>query len=211
MSSQNTESILITAATVTAELSKVKKIAKEMSIAVMNAKAISNRAGDAALGFRPITDFIDEMAQDVMQLVIKISKEAFQLSQMAVERTHLINTKEQYNRALRNATDETHYVDSLKPALNTISQQYLNYQEILQKNVINLTKLLDEIQSTTKGSQVISTTSRVEASRAQGFRASLDVVAENLENATDKIRTHVKSSRNKLENVLEILKRENKL
>ena len=119
MPSKSTESILITAATVTAELSKVKKIAKEMSIAVMNAKAISHRAGEAALGFRPITDFIDQMAQDVMQLVIKISKEAFQLSQMAVERTHLLNTKEQYKRVLNNGTGVS-YVDSLKPAIKRL-------------------------------------------------------------------------------------------
>lgn len=207
MSSNNTENILITAATVTAELSKVKKIAKEMSIAVMNAKAISHRAGEAALGFRPITDFIDEMAQDVMQLVIKISKEAFQLSQMAVERTHIINTEEQYSRILNNGKD-ARFIDSLKPAVKQIHQQYLSYQETLQKNIISLTLLLDDIQSSTKGSQVLSTTSRVEASRARGFSASLEVVAENLEQATDKIRALVKKSRNKLDDVLEILKRE---
>lgn len=207
MSSNNTENILITAATVTAELSKVKKIAKEMSIAVMNAKAISHRAGEAALGFRPITDFIDEMAQDVMQLVIKISKEAFQLSQMAVERTHIINTKEQYSRVLNNGED-ARFIDSLKPAAKKIHQQYLSYQETLQKNIIRLTLLLDDIQYSTKGSQVLSTTSRVEASRARSFRASLEVVAENLEQATDKIRVLVKKSRNKLDDVLEILKRE---
>ena len=207
MSSKNTENILITAATVTAELSKVKKIAKEMSIAVMNAKAISHRAGKAALGFRPITDFIDEMAQDVMQLVIKISKEAFHLSQMAVERTHIMNTEAQYNRVLKNGSDARH-IDSLKPATQKIHQQYLNYQETLQKNIIDLTLLLDDIQSSTKGSQVLSTTSRVEASSAGGFRASLEVVAGNLEEATDKIRSLVKKSRNKLDDVLEILKRE---
>lgn len=207
MSANSTENILITAATVTAELSKVKKIAKEMSIAVMNAKAISHRAGDAALGFRPITDFIDEMAQDVMQLVIKISKEAFQLSQMAVERTHIVNTETQYNRVLNNAQEARH-IDSLKPAVNKIHQQYLSYQETLQKNIVGLTLLLDDIQSSTKGSQVLSTTSRVEASSAGTFRASLEVVAGNLEEATDKIRNLVKNSRNKLDNVLEILKRE---
>ena len=207
MSSNKNENILITAATVTAELSNVRKIAKEMSIAVMNAKAISHRAGEAALGFRPITDFIDEMAQDVMQLVIKISKEAFQLSQMAVERTHLMNTEKQYSRVLVNGKD-ARYIDSLKPALDKIHQQYLIYQETLQKNIVRLTLLLDEIQNSTKGSQVLSTTSRVEASRARNFSASLEVVAENLEQATDKIRSHVKSSRNKLDNVLEILKRE---
>ena len=210
MSSNNTENILITAASVTAELSKVKKIAKEMSIAVMNAKAISHRAGDAALGFRPITDFIDEMAQDVMQLVLKISKEAFHLSQMAVERTHIMNTDEQYKRVLINAED-ARFVDSLKPAAQKIHNQYISYQETLIKNIIRLTQLLDDIQTSTKGSQVLSTTSRVEASYARGFNASLEVVAENLEQATDKIRAHVKSSRNKLDNVLEILKRENRI
>ncbi|MCK4827190.1 hypothetical protein KA005_66285 [bacterium] len=209
MPSNNSENILITAATVTAELSKVKKIAKEMSIAVMNAKAISHRAGEAALGFRPITDFIDEMAQDVMQLVIKISKEAFQLSQMAVERTHLINTEEQYNRVLSHG-DKVKYIDSLNPAVNKIHQQYLDYQETLQKNIVGLTLLLDDIQSSTKGSQVLSTTSRVEASSAGAFRASLEVVAGNLEEATDKIRSLVKNSRNKLDDVLEILKRESR-
>jgi len=70
----------------------------------------------------------------------------------------------------------------------------------------NLTLLLDEIQSSTKGSQVLSTTSRVETSRTRNFSTSLEVVAENLEQATDKIRNHVKSSRYKLDNVLEILK-----
>ena len=209
MSSNNTENILITAATVTAELSKVRKIAKEMSIAVMNAKAISHRAGDAALGFRPITDFIDEMAQDVMQLVIKISKEAFQLSQMAIERTHIINTEKQYALVLKNGADAK-YIDSLRPASDKIHQQYLSYQETLQKNIIDLTLLLDEIQTSTKGSQVLSTTSKVEASSAGSFRASLEVVAGNLEESTDKIRSLVKNSRNKLDNVFEILKRENR-
>lgn len=208
MASGNNENILITAATVTAELSKVKKIAKEMSIAVMNAKAISHRAGDAALGFRPITDFIDEMAQEVMQLVIKISKEAFHLSQMSVERTHIINTEIKYQQILKNAKEAPH-VDSLKPAMKRIQQQRFNYQETLQNNIIGLTLLLEEIQNSTKGSQVLSTTSRVEASSAEAFRASLEVVADNLEQATDRIRALVKNSSNKLDNVLEILKREN--
>ena len=85
MSANSTENILITAATVTAELSKVKKIAKEMSIAVMNAKAISHRAGDAALGFRPITDFIDEMAQAYAQADVVICRAgALTVSEVAV-------------------------------------------------------------------------------------------------------------------------------
>ena len=94
--------------------------------------------------------------------------------------------------------------------MERIHNQYLNYQEILQKNIIGLTLLLDDIQSSTKGSQVLSTTSRVEASSAGGFRASLEVVAGNLEEATDKIRGLVKKSRNKLDNVLDILKRESR-
>ena len=207
MSTNSNENILITAAIVTAELSKVKKIAKEMSIAVMNAKAISHRAGDAALGFRPITDFIDEMAQDVMRLVIKISKEAFHLSQMSVVRTHIVDTEAQYKRVLEKAKDAK-FIDSLKPTADRIHKQRLSYQTTLQKNISNLTILLDEIQYSTKGSQVLSTTSRVEASTVGEYKASLEVVADNLEQATGKIRELVKNSSNKLDNVLEILKRE---
>jgi len=206
MSSSSNENILITAATVTAELSKVKKIAKEMSIAVMNAKAISHRAGDSALGFRPITDFIDEMAQDVMQLVIKISKEAFQLSQLAIERAHIIKTKEQYHRVLLNAK-EAKYINSLNPSVTKINTQYLNYKNTLQKSIKHLSQLREEIQNSTKGSQVLSTTSRVEASSAGTLRASLEVVADNLESATFKIRNHVKNSLTKLESVLDTLNR----
>lgn len=208
MTSNSSENILITAATVTAELSKVKKIAKEMSIAVMNAKAISHRAGEAALGFRPITDYIDEMAQNVMQLVIKISKKAFYLSQIAVKRTHLLNTENQYNRVLKNLKESQH-INSIKKTTNKIHQEYISEQAHFIKNIIELAILLDEIHSTTKASQVLSTTSRVEASRARNYSNSLEVVAANLEHATDKIRSHVKSSRNKLLVVLEKLQREN--
>lgn len=208
MSYSPNENILITAATVTAELSKVKKIAKEMSIAVMNAKAISHRAGETALGFRPITDFIDEMAQDVMQLVIKISKEAFQLSQMAVERTHVIKTEQEYMRVL-NAAHDAQHINSLRPIVEKIHQQLIKYQNLLQKNIVRLKLLLDDIQYSIKGSPVLSTTSRVEASRAGKFSASLEVVADNLEHSADQIRRQVKNSQEKLDNVLIILKREN--
>lgn len=207
MPTQTKENILITAASITAELSKVRKIAKEMSIGVMNAKAISHRAGETALGFRPITDFIDEMAREVTQLVQKISSGALELSRMAVERTHLEATAEKYRRVFDNAKDARH-IDSLKPAMDKIQAEHKHYHEIFSRSINQLDELLDEIKNRTKGSQVLSATSRVEASRAMGFRANLEVVADNLEKATENIRKHVKISHSKLSDVLEYLKKE---
>lgn len=49
---------LVAVASITTELSDVVDIAKEISLAAANAKAIAFRAGDKAKGFLPITDFI---------------------------------------------------------------------------------------------------------------------------------------------------------
>lgn len=207
MSANNKENILITAATITAELSEVRKIAKAMSLGVMNAKAISHRAGDSALGFRPITDFIDEMAKDVMQLVVKISIEAFSLSRLAIKRDHISQTNEKYRTVFKNAS-EAKYADSLKTVIAKLDAENKDYAKIFIKSIHNLEQLLERIKLTIRGAQVLSTTSRVEASRALGFSSSLEVVADNLEQATEDIRDRVVKSQYRLRDVTKVLIKE---
>lgn len=66
MPGNSTENILYYRSNCHRKIKYSKNISKKMSVAVMNVKAISHRAGEAALDFQPITDFVDEMAQDVM-------------------------------------------------------------------------------------------------------------------------------------------------
>ncbi len=194
------EVILVSAATITSELSEVHRIAREMSLGVMNAKAISHRAGDAARGFQPITDFIDEMAREVTQLVKRIGAEALNLSRLAVARSHVEDTRSRY-RQVREATAHLANAASLGPVAERLQTESEAYRKRFQQSLRTLGSLLDDIRRSTRGAQVISSTSRVEASRATGFTDTLEVVADNLEKATDKIRSRVNDCQNRLNDI----------
>ncbi|NOZ36776.1 MAG: hypothetical protein GXP11_01675 [Gammaproteobacteria bacterium] len=81
-----------------------------------------------------------------------------------------------------------------------------------RKNFIIMTRmlssLLGDIQRSTRGAQIISATSRVEASRAEGFSQSLEVIANQVDNATDNIRRRLQISDDHLTGVLNFLYRE---
>jgi len=169
------EVILVSAATITSELSEVHRIAREMSLGVMNAKAISHRAGDAA-----------------------------PLSRLAVARSHVEDTRSRY-RQVREATAHLTNAASLGPVAERLQTESDAYRKRFQQSLRTLGSLLDDIRRSTRGAQVISSTSRVEASRATGFTDTLEVVADNLEKATDKIRSRVNDCQNRLNDIRYVL------
>jgi len=75
-----TKAQFIAVASITSELSAVVVIAKEISLAAANAKAIAFRAGDKAKGYQPITDFINELAKETINRVATINELAILLS-----------------------------------------------------------------------------------------------------------------------------------
>lgn len=201
------ETILITAATVTAELSEVNHVAKRMTLGVMNAKTITHRAGESAKGFQPITDFIEQIARDVTRFVAQISREASILSRLAVEYNRRGAILKQYQRVMKQAEGASH-VASVAPVIKQLSDAAQSDRALFIKNLRTLTELLDEMKTSIRTSKVISTTSRVEAACAKEFRKNLEVVADDLESATEEIRKHVMSSHDKLTTVTHLLQRE---
>lgn len=201
------DNILIAAATISSELREVRKIAREMSLGVMNAKAISHRAGDTARGFRPITDFIDEMAHKIITRVNQISKKSVEFSHLAVRHRHLSQTRGHYQQIIERG-DGVRYINSLQKVMNKLGEE----SGQCRKNFIIMTRmlssLLGDIQRSTRGAQIISATSRVEASRAEGFSQSLEVIANQVDNATDNIRQRLQISDDHLTGVLNLLYRE---
>ena len=185
----------------------MRKIAREMSLGVMNAKAISHRAGDTARGFRPITDFIDEMAHEIISLVNQISKQSVEFSHLAVRHRHFKQTWLRYQQVLEQG-GEVKYIKSLQQVMNKVHSD----SDLCRKNFIHMTRklrnLLEDIQRSTRGAQIISATSRVEASRARGFSQSLEVVANQVDGSTNNIRSRLQSSHDHLTGVLNMLARE---
>ena len=201
------DTILLAAAAVSSELREVRRIAREMSLGVMNAKAISHRAGDTARGFRPITDFIDEMAHEIIALVGRISQQSVSFSNLAVHHRHLRQTRERYRQVIEQG-NAVRYIASLRQVMDKLDEE----MERCRKEFIRMTRqlraLLEDIQRSTRGAQIISATSRVEASRAEGFSQSLEVVANQVDTSTMNIRARLQSSLDCLSGVLGRLARE---
>jgi len=72
-------------AKISRELYLATSKAKEVSLIAKNARALAVRAGDKVLGFKAITDFIDDLATSTIQLAKEINKQALEISHMAAE------------------------------------------------------------------------------------------------------------------------------
>jgi uncharacterized membrane-anchored protein len=78
--SNQTKAKFIAVATITSELSAVVVIAKEISLAAANAKAIAFREGDKARDFQPITDFISDLGKEMIERVAAITVNEFRMA-----------------------------------------------------------------------------------------------------------------------------------
>ena len=175
----------VSAATVAGNLVSVMHNAKEISLAAKNAKAIAERAGEKANGFRPITDYIDEMGYETMSLVNAINKEALEVSRIAVNE---LRAKEVYQKLL----SAKEYIGedvpvSVEKLIQEASERLSEHTIELEKDKARLIHLLEEIKNQMRASAVISTCSRVEATQAEEYETSLQVVSENVDAASKKI------------------------
>ncbi|MDH5301807.1 MAG: hypothetical protein OEW58_10640 [Gammaproteobacteria bacterium] len=194
------ESLLISAASISADLNEVSRIAKHISVGVKNAKAIAARAGNQARGFQPITDFINEMATDIMGLVEKISREALEITRIASAHSRTQEAKRRIDSVFL-SDQPIRYRDELGGIAHKIDENVQQQRYIIKKHARHLGLLLSEIEQKVKAAQVISNTSRVEASRAKDYRQNLEVVAENLLTETDQIKGRVQRCQSRLSRV----------
>ena len=199
------ESLLISAASISADLNEVSRIAKHISVGVKNAKAIAARAGNRARGFQPITDFINEMATDIMSLVDKISREALEITRIASQHSRTLEAKQRMD-TVYNDPKGGRYRDELSKVTQDIDMNVEQQRLIIRQHARSLDFLLSEIAQKVKAAQVISNTSRVEASRAGEYRPNLEVVANNLETETNLIKEHVARCQRRLANMFLLLK-----
>lgn len=200
----NSESLLISAASISADLNEVSRIAKHISVGVKNAKAIAARAGNQARGFQPITDFINEMATDIMSLVDKISREALEITRIASSHSRTLEAKKRIDSVYR-SDQPIRYKAELGGVANDIDEKVESQRYTIKKHARRLELLLSEIEQKVKAAQVISNTSRVEASRADEYRQNLEVVAENLLTETDQIKGRVQRCQSRLSSVFHLL------
>jgi methyl-accepting chemotaxis protein len=197
---QHPNAALLAAAAISAELGAVRKIAKDMSIGVLNAKAVAARAGEAARGFQPIADAIHQLAYDVTQLVRQIDGQSLLVSRKAVQLYHGLESRQRMQLVWksRELGDAPRHIESLESQMVCCDAKIVQLRSSVQRDIDNLTTLIDEISRNIRASSVVAISSRVEAARARQFRAELEVVADELDIAANQIRKLVDSSRAQL-------------
>ena len=181
-------------ASVQAELFAVKQISKRISLSAKNAKAIAARAGSQAMGFHPITDFIDDVAINITQLVEKINAEALKLSSFAISNRNRSNTIENMLLAQEQMVK---YADhkGIEKRLNELERKKKQFMLEYNRKNGDLLELLSEIRNQLQAAEMICTTSRTEATRAGDFQSNLEVVADEVSLAVNNIKETLQSSK----------------
>ncbi len=192
-----TKSQFVAVASIAAELSAVMDVAKEISLAAANAKAIAFRAGEKAKGFQPITDFINELAKETIELVNAINEHALLLYQLTVNEYRMTETHNKFVMVAAQAKGAA-YTDSLDQPLFNAHQNMVECKRDFKSNVKQLLDQLAEVMHPARAARVIAANSRIEASQAGEYILSLQAVAESVDNAAQVIHDNVQRCRSAL-------------
>lgn len=188
----------VMAAMLAGHLYRMMRTAKIMSLSASNAKGVAARAGEKAMGFRPITDFIAEMANKTIHFATKVNQLALSLS-----RTSVVSVRNE--DAVRRLRVSGGLLKG-ELAVHFIQEQIANAaerREILQADIdgimLELVEQLDEIYQGVRGATVIVINSRTEASRAGEFQKYLDSIADSVESAAQDIQKEITACRKLIE------------
>jgi len=197
MSIDQTKSKFVAVASIAAELSAVMDVAKEISLAAANAKAIAFRAGEKAKGFQPITDFINELAKDTIELVNAINEHALLLYQLTVDEYRMSDAYNKF-QVVAVQSKGAAYADSLEKPLLNAHHKMIECRLDFKSNVTQLLDQLEEVMHPARAARVIAANSRIEASQAGEYLQSLQAVAESVDHAAQIIHDNVQRCRSAL-------------
>lgn len=191
------KSQFVAVASIAAELSAVMDVAKEISLAAANAKAIAFRAGEKAKGFQPITDFINELAKETIELVNNINEYALKLYRLTVKEHRISEACLRFEKVAAMSLDAA-YADSLKLSLEQARQRRAECRGQFSRHVSELLAQLADVMHPARAARVIAANSRIEASQAGEYLQSLQAVAESVDHAAQIIHEKVHKCRSAL-------------
>ncbi len=177
----------------------MRRIARELSLAAINAKVIALRAGSQAAGFRPITDFIDETARATAKLGNAIEAGTLAVSRSAVSERR---SAEALRRLRRAATGSGSAAKSLDAVIERCDAARIVLSESVTRSIRSLDNLLDEIDAHMRSISVITVQSRVEARQAGAYRVDLEAVAASMSGAAEQVTAIVQQSRRDLRDAI---------
>lgn len=191
---QNSEQrMFVIAARVAAHLHFATLIAKQLSLTAKNARAITARAGQQAAGFTAITGFIQELATKTIQLSQDINQIAVKIAMQATQLERIEQAQYCIDIVYKNAS-EAAYIDSISSFTEktNVTQSTLNSDFSVM--LFQLIDLVEQIRLQIRSAEVISTMSKVEASKSGSFEEQLKVIADNIFDAAADINKELTSA-----------------
>ena len=185
--------MFVIAARVAAHLNYSTKIAKKLSLTAKNARAITARAGQQAAGFTSITGFIQELATSTIQLSQTINSIAVKI---AMQATELERTQQAYQCLMdvKHRSIDAQYIDSIDPYIEEAKQKNESLTVIFNDMLNQLTDLVAQTRLQIRSAEVISTMSKIEASKSGNFEEQLKVIAMNIHQAAFDIRGELEAA-----------------
>lgn len=190
MNADQAKSQFVAVASIASELSAIMDVAKEISLAAANVKAIAFRAGEKAKGFQPITDFINELAKETIELVNNINEHALTLYQITVNEYRMTVAFGKFEQVAKQSKGAA-YAYTLDHSLLAVKQNMMDCRRDFKVNVEQLQDQLAEVMHPARAARVIAANSRIEASQAGEYLQSLQAVAESVDNAAQVIHENV--------------------
>ncbi len=178
-SPQNEQRMFVIAARVAAHLHFATLIAKQLSLTAKNARAITARAGQQAAGFTAITGFIQELATKTIQLSQDINRIAVKIAMQATE-LERINLAKNCLERVYSSSYESEFIDSISEFSDKTKQTEANLNGDFNVMLYQLIDLVEQIRMQIRSAEVISTMSKVEASKSGAFEEQLKVIADNI-------------------------------
>ena len=192
--SDHSNNNFVSVAEIAAKLDQATTIAQQLSLTASNARAVALRAGERAAGFRPLTDFIDKLAEITISSSKKINSLASTLSQTTAEKVRADEAIKHFNSVYTRAIDSP-FIHSLDDVFERCKQKQEQLEKKYRRQIDQLNDELAMLSSELRNAVILATLSRVEASQAGSqYQDALINVADNVEGAAGKIKEHIKYS-----------------
>lgn len=177
-------------AQVAAELNNTLSSCREINLTASNAQAASSRIGNAAMGFKVLTHFIDELASDTQKAARDINKLARQASMLATTtaRTQMALERFELARSKAAGADMT----SLNQTISQTEDNYQQQQQAFKGMIGQIQSKLDDLKKTLRTANALASVCRIEACRVDASNQNTFIgVADKVDEVAEAIRQRV--------------------
>ncbi|MEL0034801.1 MAG: hypothetical protein VW874_04020 [Gammaproteobacteria bacterium] len=196
---KNQNQAYVALAKISRELYLATSKAQEVSLIAKNARALAVRAGDKVLGFKAITDFIDDLATSTIQLARQINKQALDIAHMAAEAQRKEFGLDQFEIVMEHP--EATHAKSITKVHDALKRDVLERNNEQRRNLNILISNLNDIQQEIRSAGIIALNAKVESAKTPEYQASLDVIADDILHSTNQIKERIDRSQSIIKNI----------